>query len=96
LIKFSQLFYGNSSRQRGEWNERYIRKYSSDFFLDQVRKEIHLHLQNGEKIDIPLWDAKMVDMGNGHLFVFGKVFDQSKRSYPSDENTSEKLLPWNL
>jgi hypothetical protein len=65
-------------------------------FVDQVRKEIRLHLQNGEKIDIYLWDAKMVDMGNGHLFLFGKVFDQSKRSYPSDENTSEKLLPWNL
>ncbi|MCH5585791.1 hypothetical protein MK805_12640 [Shimazuella sp. AN120528] len=64
-------------------------------FLNRVQKDIRLHLENGEKIDIPLWDTKMIDMGNGHLFVIGKVLDQ-KVHCPAKENVQNIPVPWKL
>jgi hypothetical protein len=64
-------------------------------FLKRVQKDIWLHLENGEKIDIPLWDAKMIEMGNGHLFVIGKVLDQEAHC-PAKETVQISPVPWSL
>lgn len=64
-------------------------------FLHRVQKDIRLHLENGEKIDIPLWDAKILDMGNGHIFLIGKVLDQEAHC-PAKENVQNSPVPWKL
>ncbi len=44
-------------------------------FAKQIYKEIQLHLLDGEVLSISLLDAEMIDMGNGHLFIIGKVLE---------------------
>jgi hypothetical protein len=64
-------------------------------FLHRVQKDIQLHLDNGEKIAIALWDTKIVDMGNGHIFVVGKVLDPEAYC-PAKENVQQNPVPWKL
>jgi hypothetical protein len=63
-------------------------------FFQRVKKDIRLHLDNGEKIDIPLWDTQMIDMGNGHLFVIGKVVEKDNTSLPEDQHLSAHTALW--
>jgi hypothetical protein len=63
-------------------------------FANRNCKEIRLHLEDGEVINIPLLDAEMIDMGNGHLFIVGKVLDQGGTSFSEPINNPTVEVQW--
>jgi hypothetical protein len=41
-------------------------------------KRVKIVDTNGKEIDLEVWDAFFLDMGNGHKFITGKVHEQPK------------------
>lgn len=63
-------------------------------FAERTYKEIQLHLQDGQVISLPLLDAEMVDMGNGHLFIIGKVLESRERNPNTTVHNLPQITSW--
>jgi hypothetical protein len=56
----------------------------------QTYKEIQFHLFDGKVLNLPLLDAEMIDMGNGHVIIIGNVLEHDGTTLPiSSENSIE-------